>query len=256
MANIFTNIISTIKSWIIRPSAVKPTDNQYAFPIPTIYYFKFDIPDMEDGSVVRYSPGWCGRRERCARNEKGLYYNDKERWGIGRAYDTYIPDDVEVLSPDDALKLMGIEVASVSDKAEINFDSSGEVSVDGKVMKLPEPAEEVWFGTKLAERYVPEAEIIEEKEVIKPDEVYIPPPPKEKSNIEPRYCPTCHALTAVITKYADGTIKVEQNGKTVIEGIKTANLVLACPAGHKVRIMFGTTESVKLEVKTEEEIVR
>lgn len=71
-----------------------------------MYYFRFEIPTNEDGSVVTYSPGWCGTRDRCARNEKGILYNDEEGWGIGQAEGDYVPDDVKVLTEKEALKIV------------------------------------------------------------------------------------------------------------------------------------------------------
>ena len=71
-----------------------------------MFYFKFDIPTNKDGSVVTYSPGWCGTRDKCAKNEKGILYNDEERWGIGQAEGDFIPPDVTVLTEKDALKLV------------------------------------------------------------------------------------------------------------------------------------------------------
>ncbi len=203
-----------------------------------MFYFKFTIPTNKDGATVAYSEGWCGTRDHCAKSEKGIYYNDKERWGIGIAEGDFFPPDVEVLTADKVAQLMGIS-DTVSSKAVIATDKEGIITVDGKAATLPEASEGVYFGTKLVERYLPEAEVIEEKEEIKTDEVYIPPLSKEPVNTFPRYCPTCHQLTAVITQMKDGMIKVTQNGKTLIEGIKTANLILTCPAGHKVKLTFA-----------------
>ncbi len=80
-----------------------------------MYYFKFEIPRMPDGKVVTYSPSWCGTRPKCALNEKGLLYNDKERWGIGQSEGTFIPPDVEVIPEAEALKIL----AEAKDEPEV-----------------------------------------------------------------------------------------------------------------------------------------
>jgi hypothetical protein len=71
-----------------------------------MFYFKFEIPNNKDGTVVTYSPGWCGTRDKCALNETGLLYNDEEGWGVGQAEGDFIPPDVEVLTEKEALKLV------------------------------------------------------------------------------------------------------------------------------------------------------
>ena len=100
-----------------------------------MYYFKFTIPKNKDGSTATYSPGWCGTRDKCALNEKGLLYNDKELWGIGQAEGDYIPDDVEVLDEKTALSI----IAEAKDE------------------------DKVYFGEKLANRWNPEV-VVEDKE--------------------------------------------------------------------------------------------
>jgi hypothetical protein len=101
-----------------------------------MFYFKFKIPTMPDGSVVTYSPGWCGTRDKCAQNEKGLLYNDKELWGIGQAEGDFVPDDVEVLSEKTALKL----IAEADDTDEMVF--KGE-KILARYIPEPEPVVEV-----------------------------------------------------------------------------------------------------------------
>ena len=89
-------------------------------------YAKFKIPLNQDGSVVTYSPGWCGTRDKCALNEKGLLYNDKELWGIMSFEGDYVPDDVEVIDEKTALFLLS---------------------------QADETDEKVYFGDKLLHRY-------------------------------------------------------------------------------------------------------
>jgi hypothetical protein len=79
-----------------------------------MFYFKFKIPTHKDGTPVMYSPGWCGTREKCAVNEKGLFYNDIEHWGIGQADGEYVPDDVEVLKESVALEYINNEISKVT----------------------------------------------------------------------------------------------------------------------------------------------
>ncbi len=71
-----------------------------------MYYFRFEIPLNSDGTRVSYSPVWCGTRERCAKNEKGLLYNDKEGWGIGEADGDFVPPDVTILTKGKAIQIL------------------------------------------------------------------------------------------------------------------------------------------------------
>lgn len=102
---------------------------------------------MPDGSAVRYSPNWCGDREKCAKNEKALLYNDKELWGIGQADGDYVPNDVKVISKEQAIKL-------ISDVFDANPNSVN-ITNDGQVIiKIPiKDAEGVYAGEKLVHRW-------------------------------------------------------------------------------------------------------
>jgi hypothetical protein len=202
------------------------------------FWFKFLIPTNSDGSVVSYSPGWCGTRPQCAQNEKGLYYNDKDRWGIGIADGAFVPPDVEVIDAQKALDLMGVKTV-VAKTALIEMDSEGKLMADKVEITLPEPEEGVFFGKKLTERYLPEAETIDpEPKPVDPMAEPAPALPKEVASIEPRYCPTCHQIICVLTRYLDGSVKVTQDGKTVVDGLTAKNLVLTCQNGHKVRCVL------------------
>ncbi len=112
-----------------------------------MFYFKFKIPKMPDGSPVLYSPNWCGTRDRCAKNERGLLYNDKEYWGIGQAEGEYIPSDVEVLSKEDTIKLIS-SLFNISPN-EINITNDAQV-----IFRVPvDDIEGVYVGEKLAHRW-------------------------------------------------------------------------------------------------------
>jgi hypothetical protein len=124
-----------------------------------MFYFKFQIPNMTNGDVVRYSQGWCGTRDKCAQNEKGIYYNDKERWGIGIAEGSFVPPDVEVVDAKKALELMGVAApvtTQVSKSAVLEMSELGVVKADGVEITLPDEATleaEVFLGKKLMDRW-------------------------------------------------------------------------------------------------------
>jgi hypothetical protein len=174
-----------------------------------MYYFKFTIPKNKDGSVATYSPGWCGTRDKCALNEKGLLYNDKELWGIGQADGDYIPDDVEVLEEAEALGTL-------------------------TTMAMKRNLDGIYFGEKLERRYDPET--------IKEEIEDTPESLKEESKVAKRVvvdtfaqsCPICHKMVAYVVKYEDGSCKIVQNGRTLIDGIKAKEINLMCPDNHKV----------------------
>ena len=102
---------------------------------------------MPDGSTVLYSPNWCGTRDRCAKNEKALLYNDKELWGIGRAEGDYVPNDVDVISKEDTIKLIA-RVFNVSPN-DILITDDARVSFNVPINDI----EGVYAGEKLAHRW-------------------------------------------------------------------------------------------------------
>jgi hypothetical protein len=125
-----------------------------------MFYFKFAIPvqpdsvtkDNPDGTTVTYSPGWCGTRDKCALKEKGIYYNDKERWGIAIAEGSFVPPDVEVVDAGKVAELMGIKTV-VDRTAVIAMDAEGSLKFNNVVAELPEITEkEVYYGKKLVNR--------------------------------------------------------------------------------------------------------
>jgi len=118
-----------------------------------MYYFKFEIPTNADGTTVSYSPGWCGTRPYCAEGEKGLYYNDKERWGLAIAQGNFVPPDVEVIKSDKVAELMGSKDI-VAKEAVLTMDTEGVVKADGHEITLPEITDkDIWYGKKLVDRY-------------------------------------------------------------------------------------------------------
>lgn len=84
-------------------------------------YFRFKIPTNADGSRVTYSPGWCGTRGKCARNEKGILYNDEEGWGIAQFEGDYVPDDVTVLTEKEVTELLATAEATHKDNPKVFF---------------------------------------------------------------------------------------------------------------------------------------
>jgi len=105
-----------------------------------MYYFRFEIPVMADGSRVTYSPGWHGTLVRCPSDVTVLLYNDKEGYGIAQTEDTFVPKEVSELKDAEAIKIVAESV-----------DEDG-----------------VYFGDKLVDRWKPEPDPIPEPE---PDEV-------------------------------------------------------------------------------------
>ena len=71
-----------------------------------MYHFRFEIPTMDDGSRVTYSPGWFGTMPKCPKDVTVLLYNDKEGYGIAKTEDTFRPPEVEVLKEAGALKIV------------------------------------------------------------------------------------------------------------------------------------------------------
>ena len=172
-----------------------------------MFYFRFKIPAMADGSPVTYSPGWCGTRDQCACNEKSLYYNDRELWGLGQAEGDFVPPDVEVVDEKTALEIL----ATAKDE-------------DG-----------VFFGEKLDNRWLPETvkeDFVEASEKVQAEST------SEKVAVDTfaRFCPICHKTVCYVVTYQDGSVKVVQDGKAVVDGIKAAALYLTCPSGHKVKV--------------------
>jgi hypothetical protein len=218
-----------------------------------MFYFRFDIPVNADGTTVSYSPGWCGTREQCALNEKGIYYNDKERWGIGIAEGKFVPPDVEVVDANKVAELMGITLTTaVAAEAPIEMDAEGVLKIDSKTVELPEITDEkVFYGTKLRDRYLPQAVAAElaiipegeEKSVDyfegDPYELNWPAEPIILTNTM-KFCPECHKVVARIIGFDNGTIEVWQGGRKVISGLKAANIMLGCPSGHKVKVALGS----------------
>jgi hypothetical protein len=124
-------------------------------PEPKLFYFLFNIPDMPDGSVVHYSQGWCGTRNRCAKDETGIYYDDELKFGVGKAFDRFIPTDIVLIGADQVMQIMGrTDVADAKTESVIELGGEGTVSVDGKVVELAETVKPgVYFGKKLADRW-------------------------------------------------------------------------------------------------------
>lgn len=126
-----------------------------------MFYFKFQIPNNEDGSVCTYSPGWCGTRDRCALNEKGILYHDEERWGIGQAEGDFVPDDVEVLEEQDVIDLINGVVAVAPMMGKVaegkhmeSITPATPATIEAAVVALePSLPESVYCGNKLTHRW-------------------------------------------------------------------------------------------------------
>ena len=218
-----------------------------------MFWFRFKIPDNEDGTVVTYSSGWCGTRDRCAQNEKGILYHDKERWGIGQAEGDYIPDDVEVLTKEEVVGVIksqagiggvwgmngvGIDPADFT----IEFDDNGLVfthkDYDPSKSLVQAWPEDVFCSQKLADRYLPKAEIGTPLEDV--NMVAVAEDATTLAVVSTRFvsCPTCHKTFAIIKKYENNSISLFSldTGKTMIQGLIAKSLNITCPSGHKVAL--------------------
>jgi hypothetical protein len=153
--NIFQRITDWVKthlfSWQKKPDVVT------YIKLETPWYFLFEIPTMPDGTVVSYSPGYCGEPCPLSNKKKAIYYNDKELWGIGECWDEKFPSDIEPLSKED---------------------------VD-KILAEAKEEEGIFFGEKINSRY--EVSVEEDKyepEIHVENEVYIPQPRKLKAKFQ------------------------------------------------------------------------
>jgi len=71
-----------------------------------MYYFRFEIPTNPDGSVVNYSLGWHGTMPKCPRGAEVLLYQNKEKFGIAKTEDEFVPPEVKVIPEDIALEII------------------------------------------------------------------------------------------------------------------------------------------------------
>jgi len=199
-----------------------------------VYYFKAPIPVNTDGSRATYSPTWHGVMDRCPRDVTVLLYNDKAGYLVAKSEDTFVPKEVEVIDDKTAQAL----ASESMDKLEAG---SEQVYFDKTL--LPEGYE--WIANDIESRWLPKTELIDWQPCLEMDEklrdsevtAYIPDKSTVKSQLA--YCPICHKLSAFVTKKADGSVSVIQNGQTLINGIRCKNIVVACPAGHKVKVCCG-----------------
>ena len=202
-----------------------------------MFYFKFPIPTNKDGSVVTYSQGWCGTRDRCAKNEKGLLYNDKELWGIGQAEGSFIPPDVEVIDARKAAELL-LNKKIIGDVAI----KDGQVLISGKAQELPDLGDGVYSGDKLKNREANAIKAEEDRRVIEQAEAILNNEPiKEPYTTRYVSCPTCHTTFAILKVYDDSSVSVFSlsQGKEIIPRIKCATLNITCDSGHKVTVNCG-----------------
>jgi hypothetical protein len=95
-------------------------------------YFRFEIPKNPDGSAIEYSAGWFGRMQGVPQNTTVVVYNDKEGYGIAYTTDT---------------KTLPKEVTAIS-----------QTTADSTTASLRD-VKDVYFGTKLVERWLPEVKI-------------------------------------------------------------------------------------------------
>jgi hypothetical protein len=79
-------------------------------------YFRFDIPNNEDGTRASYSPGWHGVMPLCPKNVTVTLYNDKEGYGIAMTEDTKeLPKEVTEITKTEHDKIL----AEVKDEAMV-----------------------------------------------------------------------------------------------------------------------------------------
>jgi hypothetical protein len=178
-------------------------------------YGKFKIPDNGDGTVVTYSPGWCGTRERCAQGEKGILYNDEERWGIMQFEGDFVPPNVEVLTEKEATALLEATKEKHKDNPK------------------------VFFSEKLATRWdsPPPKTFIDDNGI----KVNVTP---ERADVKITFCKKCKQVAGSVYLYDNSTISVVQNGRTIINGLRISatlvpNIIISCPSGHKINAMTG-----------------
>ena len=174
------------------------------------YHFRFQIPQNADGSRVSYSPDWHGTMPKCQQATTVLLYNDKEGWGIARTDDSFIPPEVKVITEAEATK----------------------------VLSEAKDVEDVWFGVKLADRWLPEAEtedIADTEETLTAETA----PPRVAVDTFYKTCPTCHKVVACIVRYDDKSVKIVQEGKVIVSGLIAKQINLVCPDGHKVKVILG-----------------
>ena len=204
-----------------------------------MFFFRFSIPTNKDGSVVTYSQGWCGTRDRCAKNEKGILYNDKELWGIGQAEGDFIPPDVEVI---DAKKVAELMLGTQITTKEAITIKDGSIVFGSKVQALPIAPEGVYYGEKLVNREADAIKAEETKQTIEQAEAILKDEPiKEPYTTKYISCPICHKVFVILKVYDDGSVSVFSlsQGKEIIPRIKCANLNITCDAGHKVQVDCG-----------------
>jgi len=176
-----------------------------------MYYFRFEIPQNTDGTRVSYSPGWHGTIPKCPKDVTVLLYNDKEGYGIAQTEDTFVPPEVTKITEEEAKKIL----------AEAN------------------DAEGVYFGEKLADRWLPEA--INEDIEDTPESLAVESIAEKKVVADTfcKSCPICHKVVAYVVKYEDKTARIIQNGKVVIQGIIAKEIILTCPSGHRVKVVLN-----------------
>jgi hypothetical protein len=107
-----------------------------------MYYFRFPIGLMSDGSRIAYSKGWHGTMPRCPRNVVVDLYNDRAGYGIAHTDDTFVPPEVTVITEKEALA----EIAAAPLKAAEIAKSLLAVKTCAGL-----PAD-IWYGKKLADR--------------------------------------------------------------------------------------------------------
>ncbi len=192
-----------------------------------MYWFRFEIPRNEDGSIATYSPGWHGVMPRCPNGVVVDLYNDKEGYGIAHTLDKFIPKEVQVIPDKDALALV--------QKGQDIVDSAKVMASDSWIAQDAEPliseAEQIYVGDKLLHRWdvLPEVQSVE---------------PTGQTEIS----------TALNMIPGEAWFWCNECGKVYLvkyslpSGLNAANINLAvtCPEGHK-----GTL-SIKSSVVKEE----
>ena len=174
------------------------------------YHFRFQISKNIDGSRVSYSPNWHGTLSKCPKNVTVLLYDDNVGYGIAKTEDTFVPPEVT--------RIFEIEANKILAEAK---------DMDG-----------VYFGQKLADRWLPEAETEDIKDTPETLLEESTPSPRKAVDTFHKSCPICHKMMVYVVKYEDKSVKVVQNAKVIIDGLIAKEVILVCPDKHRVKIIL------------------
>ena len=168
-------------------------------------YFRFEIPTNSDGTTVSYSPDFYGRYDKTPRDVTVLYQNDKERYGYAYTEDKWIPKGSVSVTQ------------TVADSAVAAArDTAG-----------------VYFGAKMADRYLPEIKVESAEVTVKEGVATLYDKTKtemvgEVVSKKAVYCPVCGEF--IMWSY---------------DSLTTSRQILTCPKGHRsVTATYQTLEAV------------